>query len=664
MKLSFGKLIPESYRKIPSKDQWRNLFKTFSPKETIVFLVFLVIFLGSGILLGVNFYQAKTKIVPALGGTFREGIVGELKSINPLYLTTDPERDLAELLFSGLLSYDQNGKIVPDLAESYEIKDDGKTYEFLLRENLFWSDGEKLDANDVLWTIKALQNPDYKSPFLASWLDVNVEKEGTRLIRFKLKNPYYQFLELATVKIMPKHIWENVPPQNIHLSPFNLKPVSSGPYLVQHLKQDELGFIKELRLTKNKYFWRGEPLLEEFQIIFFNNQKELINAAFNKKIDGLAMNAPLLSLPGFNVYKTTLPRYFALFFNQDEKKLLDDLKIREAISLSIDKKTLLEKVFQNQGQVIESPLLPDLYGLEAPKEISNYDPQKAQFILNDAGFVFKEGWKNRVKIVKNENFEIKSDLKIGSQGKEVKMLQECLAKDPEIYPEKEITGIFGQKTKEAVMKFQEKYREEILVPQGLTKGTGEVKAATREKLKELCQKEPESIIPLKLELITVDQEAMKKTAELLKTQLEEVGFEIEIKSLPFSVLLKDYLKPRNYELLLFGQLLNMTLDLYPFWSSKQKKDPGLNLSNLENKELDDWLIKVRTSKNEEEFKKALAKIQDLILKEKPAVFLYNPDYFYLLSNSFKGFDRKILPDPSKRFLGVEKWYLKTKREWR
>ena len=85
--------------------------------------------------------------------------VGQPSFINPIYSgISDIDQDLVELIFSGLLKYDENAKIVPDLAESYEIKDNGKIYEVYLKKNLFWSDGKPLTADDVIFTIKTIQN--------------------------------------------------------------------------------------------------------------------------------------------------------------------------------------------------------------------------------------------------------------------------------------------------------------------------------------------------------------------------------------------------------------------------------------------------------------------------------------------------------------------------
>jgi peptide/nickel transport system substrate-binding protein len=245
----------------------------------------------------------------------------------------------------------------------------------------------------------------------------------------------------------------------------------------------------------------------------------------------------------------------------------------------------------------------------------------------------------------------------------VKELQKCLARDSEIYPEGEISGYFGNKTKEAVIKFQEKYKKEILEPQGLEKGTGEVLKATRTKLNEICFGNSEEVIPLEFSLVTVNQPVLKEVATQVQQQWEALGVKVEIKTFDISSLEREVIKPRNYEVLLFGEVLGQIPDLFPFWHSSQKRDPGLNLAMYENKKSDKLLEEVRESLDENIRKEKLEEFQDILIEDAPAVFLYNPDYLYLVSKEIKGVNTKTIVDPSKRFSGIDGWYIKTKRVW-
>src|SRR5581483_8799299 len=215
----------------PSFSQWKQLFKVLKKREKISLTIFFLIAIASLGFFVTSIYLDATKQVPALGGTYIEGVVGQPRFINPVYgETNDTDRTLIDLVYSGLMTYDSQGKIVKDLADSYTVSDDGKTYDFQLKKTAVWQDGKPLTADDVVFTIKTLQNSDYKSPLRANWIDVDVEKISDSSVRFLLKSPYNAFLENCTVKIIPQHIWGTIAPENFILSVYNLQPVGSGPF--------------------------------------------------------------------------------------------------------------------------------------------------------------------------------------------------------------------------------------------------------------------------------------------------------------------------------------------------------------------------------------------------------------------------------------------------
>ena len=659
--------------KLPTKNQWGHFFKALTKKEKIVFSILLFLFFGSLFSLLTNSYFKNTEIKPAVGGTYIEGVLagqGGPRYINPIYAeTSDVNRDLVEIIFSGLMKYGPEGKIIPDLAEKYEILEDGKIYEFHLKENILWHDSSPMTADDIIFTIETIQNPEIKSPLRVNWLGVEVEKISEKAIRFKLRNPSAVFLENCAVKIIPKRIWQNISAQNFSLTTRNLEPIGSGPYKFKNLLQDKQGNIKSMDLERNSEYFGEKANISQISFQFFNSTEKLIEAANLGKINGFSvMPSKTEPLQGqsaqFQQYSLSLPRYFAVHFNPKNSKTLSENNIRQAINYGTDKETIIKEILGGRGEIVDSPILPGIYGFEKPLEIYEFNPEKAEEILENAGFLKNEKGE-RVKIVKNKPaFQFKSNLKTGSQGSEVKELQKCLAKDSEVYPEGEITSYFGSKTKAAVIKFQEKYKEDVLEPHNLKKGTGEVGKSTRAKLNEICFQPSEETIPLKFSLSTVNQPLLIEMASLLQSQWAELGIEIDIKTFNSSDLEREVIKPRDYESLLFGEVLGAIPDPFPFWSSLQKKDPGLNLSMYENKKCDKLLEEARQSLDNSVRKKKLEEFQNLLIKDAPVVFLCNPDYLYFVSKEIKGIDIRIITNPSKRFSGIENWHIKTKRAWR
>jgi len=657
-----------SIKKWPSKPQWRQFFKILNKKEKVIFFSLLFLFFSSFLILAINFYFKNTEIKPAEGGIYIEGVVGFPRWINPLYApSNDVDRDLTELIFSGLLKYDLNGKIVLDLARDYKILENGKIYEFYLKENLFWSDGKPLTADDVIFTIKSIQDPNAKSPLRGSWVGVKVEKISDLEIRFELKNESSVFLENCTLKIIPKHIWENISPQNFPLALYNnLKPVGSGLYQLKNLFQDKEGKINSLTLVRNPYYFGKFPYLNEISFRFFEKEEELIKNYRQGEIKGFTLTSLTNFTDSANLYSLILPRYFAIFFNSGNSKVLSEKEVREALNYGTNKEEIINNILEGRGKIVDSPLLPDIYGFNPPSKVYEYNLEKANDILEKAGFLKNETG-IREKIVKKViPFQFKSNLTFGSRGQEVEELQKCLAKDKEIYPEGLVSGYFGNTTKEAVIRFQEKYKEDILKPYELEKGTGEVKGKTREKLNEICFPIAEEKVLLKFSLATPNQPQLIEAANLLKKQWQALGVELEIKTFEIQNLAatEEVIRQRNYSSLLFGEVLGAIPDPFPFWHSSQKNDPGLNLASYENKECDKLLEEARKNLNEAERKEKLEKFQDILIEDAPVVFLYNPDYLYLVSKEIKGVNVKIIADPSKRFTDIEHWYIKIKRVWK
>jgi len=381
---------------------WRQFFKVLGKKEKNFFFAFLVLTILSASFLLVNFYFENTKVVPANGGTFIEGVVGHPRFINPIYPSYDVDRDLLELVFSGLMKYDGSGRIIPDLAENYTISEDGKIFEVYLRKDVVWHDGQPLKAEDVVFTIETVQDKEYISPLLVNWLGVKAEEISDYKIRFRLESPSSVFLENLTLKILPKHIWGEISPENFHRSVYNLKPVGSGPYKFKNSQQDEKENITFLELVRNKDYFGEIPNLDKISFYFFKNEEELIENIY--KIKGFA----LISKKDINASKNNfseklfpLPRYFAVFFNPEKSQVLTDVKVRRALNYATNKREILEKVFAGRGEIVDSPILPKVYGFSEPSKIYQFDREKAKEILDELGFLENEGGL-RVKTIEKE----------------------------------------------------------------------------------------------------------------------------------------------------------------------------------------------------------------------------------------------------------------------
>lgn len=560
--------------------------KVLSPKERYLVITFLLIIFGSLISTPFTSFYHYTKAMPDYGGSFSEGIVGEPHFINPLLSqNNDVDRDLVSLIFSGIMKYNEEGKLVPDLAKSYNISSDGLNYTIYLKEGAKWQDNTPITAEDVVFTIQTAQNPDYGSLQRINWQGVDVEAIDSNTVILKLKNKYAQFLNNLTLNILPKHIWQNVKPVNFALSDSNQKPIGSGPYKFKKLKKDSLGRIKSYELESNNNFYDGRPFINNIELKFYDSEDEMIDEYNKNSIENMAfVSANNLKKIKFkkrlNIEELKLPRYFGIFFNQSETKILSDKNIRLALNYGTNKKDLINKTLDGKGLEANSPMIGEVLSIIEDVKKYDYDIDKAKKLLADSG------WTN---------------------------------------PDDK--GVLSKTEKSKSIK---------------------TKPATER---------------LTFRLTTPVWSELTGVANLLKEQWAKIGVELIIEVLPTQNL-QQVIKDRSYQMLLFGEILNMDPDPFSLWHSSQKHDPGQNLALYENKSVDDLLEKARQTLNPLERMKQYQDFQKLVVEDVPAIFLYNPLYVYAQTNTIKGFDTKVISMPSDRFSNVEKWYIDTKRRWK
>ena len=169
---------------------------------------------------------------------------------------------------------------------------------------------------------------------------------------------------------------------------------------------------------------------------------------------------------------------------------------------------------------------------------------------------------------------------------------------------------------------------------------------------------------LTLQLTAVNQPENVRAAELLKNALQTIGFKVVVNIVSVSNLTNTVLPERDYEALLYGQILNGVVDLYPFWHSSQLSHPGLNLAGLSDKDADKLLQTARQTSDESVRAESYKNFQKILDKETTAVFLYSPKYTYLLPARIQGFGVERIGIPADRFNNIGDWYMKTKKEFR
>ena len=346
------------------------------------------------LLMGVTAYNVSTVLVPERGGVFREGVAGNPQYINPLLCHThEIDRDLCSLLFRGLTRLDQQGQVVPDLAESWSAPD-GLAYTFRLKENQFWHDGKPVSIDDVLFTIEMMQSPD--SPILTDlaelWRSVTVERVDDRAVRLLLDEPFAPFLQFTTVGLLPKHIWQDVPPAGLRESPFNLHPVGNGPMRVTSAS------AQFLRLERHPYSSEEIPMVSALEFHFYPDYPSIYAAYTEGELDGVSQvlqsDIPLAQdRTDLQLFSAPLSTYVGVTFNLQNPDVLflQDASVRRALYHALDRKRLLEETVGGHGVLAPSPIPSNNWGHAADTPSYDYDPDEARRLLDESGWVDTDG---------------------------------------------------------------------------------------------------------------------------------------------------------------------------------------------------------------------------------------------------------------------------------
>lgn len=169
-------------------------------------------------------------------------------------------------------------------------------------------------------------------------------------------------------------------------------------------------------------------------------------------------------------------------------------------------------------------------------------------------------------------------------------------------------------------------------------------------------------IPLKIILTTANWPELVQIAELIKESWKALGASAEVVTVDLDTIQSDVITPRQFEGLLFGNSLTLDPDPFSFWHSSQKKSPGLNLAQYDNKVVDTLLSEARQELNSDSRLQKLNQFQKLVTDDIPAIFLFSKNYLFVVSKKVKGIDINIASMPSDRYFLIENWYIKVSRK--
>src|SRR2546428_10421908 len=174
----------------------------------------------------------EARVVPAYGGTYVEGATGVPQYLNPVIAAPDVDQDIARLVFSGLTRFDRDGAIVADLASTSRTETEGKVWTFEIRPDAMWHDGQDVTADDVVYTVKLLQDRAYVGPYADAFRGVTVERVGAKTVRFTLPHVYAPFPAASPGPVLPRHPPGPAPHPPRARQQVNVHPIGTGPFRV------------------------------------------------------------------------------------------------------------------------------------------------------------------------------------------------------------------------------------------------------------------------------------------------------------------------------------------------------------------------------------------------------------------------------------------------
>jgi peptide/nickel transport system substrate-binding protein len=342
--------------------------------------------------------------------TYVEAMVGAPRYINPLLATSDSDKDLTHLIFSGLTRVDERGEIVPDLANGWEVSPNGLVYTFTLKPNLKWHDDQPLTADDVLFTLRLLQAPDFPGDSMLAqpWRTAAIDVPTRQTLRLTLPAPNAAFLQHTTLGILPSHLWTSVKVSEMQLSDLNRYPIGAGPW--RNVAQrptllDAPGLGEDLPgtpvpgsvplsegmiLEPNPYM---PPVHRNVSRIWFR-----LYPTFGAALTGFRIGeahglghipaeglAEVAGIEGVTLHKQALARYSMLMLNV-RAPLLDRVETRQALYLAIDRQAIASDSAID-GLPAPGPVLPQSWAYDPTLPLHGYDPQEARRLLDSAGWV-------------------------------------------------------------------------------------------------------------------------------------------------------------------------------------------------------------------------------------------------------------------------------------
>ncbi len=569
--------------------------------------------------------------VPAQGGTYVEGVVGQVQAINPLLCPLNPtDRDLCSLVFSGLLRFDIHGVPIPDLAaQAPQISADGRVYTVTLRSNVRWQDGWPLTADDALFTYNLVRSPHFPGPpDLANlWNTVTITRLNTYQLQFALREPFPPFADYLTLGLLPAHLLHNVLPGDDAWDEFNLSPVGTGPFTVEDVSLEH-GIVERVLLAANPYYHGKQPYLAKIEFRYYADTRSALEAYRAGQIQGIAQ-VPISDIPELKRYPHlklfSAPQagYTLILFNfaNPDTEFFQDKAVRQALLYALNRQVLVNEVLGGYGLVADSPILPGTWAYNPDVIHYQQDRRLADTLLDEAGWIQPH--------------------------------DPPPTRTPTPTPSPTAT------------------------PTGTIKATATPKV-TATKTPTATATLPPTITPtptpampvpewgrvqngqvLSFTLLVSADPVREALAQAIVRQWRAVGVQASVKPVATG-LVANWIQPRHFEAVLVDLSLVGDPDPYPFWHETQAEN-GQNYSGFRHRRISELLEQARRTTDLNTRAELYRQFQQLFAEQVPAILLYYPIYTYAVDERVQGVQIGPINYPSDRFATITDWYIVVRR---
>lgn len=336
---------------------------------------------------------------PISGGVYTEALIGEFMRLNPfLDLYNEPDRDVDQLIFNSLVKFDSRGIPQSDLAESWGVSRDGTVYNFSLRTDVYWHDGEPFNSQDVLYTTGLLQSQHNLIPedLRNFWAEVEVVALSDIQLQFLLPEPFAPFLDYLSFGILPEHILGGLEMNELVDHPYNLAPVGTGPFRFQRLIVENEKIAGVVLEAFDAYFLE-RPYLDEFIFRYYPNSQDALTAYREGEVEGIgkvhsSILSDILSEPELSVYTTREPLLTMTYLNLNNPEVgfLENPDFRRALLAAINRDAIIEQVFNGQAVQANGPILPGTWAHYNDLEKVPFNLVEAKRLFESTGVTFDE----------------------------------------------------------------------------------------------------------------------------------------------------------------------------------------------------------------------------------------------------------------------------------